>query len=394
MVLAVALILVTVASVLFHFLSPWWFTPLASNWKLIDDTILITLVITGGVFVAVNLFIAWALIRYRHRPGRRATYEPENKKLEGWLTIGTSLGIIAMLAPGLYVYTQMIRVPEDAIVVEAVGQQWQWRFRLPGEDGRLGRTGAAFVSLDNPLGLDPDDPDGHDDLIVPGPDLVLPLDRPVLVLLRAHDVLHNFYVPQFRVKMDLVPGLVSRFWFTPTATGRFEILCAELCGVGHWNMRGHVEVVDKSAYREWRAALPTFGAVLAAAADDGLDEAARRGRELARERGCLACHTLDGAAGIGPTWQGLYGAERPLADGRSVRADADYLAEAIRDPNATLVAGFPAIMPRVDLSEAEVDALVAFIRSLGAPTAEAQGADPMPPGDAPAANEAAHGAPR
>jgi len=258
MALAIALILIVVASVLFHFVSPWWFTPLASNWGQLDGTILITLVITAVVFVAVNLFIAWTLFRFRHRAGRHAAFEPENRKLEGWLTVGTSLGIVAMLAPGLYVYSDMITPPDNASMVEVLGQQWQWRFRFPGEDGRLGLSDMRFVSPANPFGLNPDDPHGRDDALVDSPELHLPQGSPVILLLRSRDVLHNFYVPQFRVKMDLVPGLVTRFWFTPMQTGRFEILCAELCGVAHYNMRGHVVVEDAAAFRTWLAAQPTF----------------------------------------------------------------------------------------------------------------------------------------
>ncbi|NMG77299.1 cytochrome c oxidase subunit II [Aromatoleum diolicum] len=264
MALAIALILIVVASVLFHFVSPWWFTPIASNWDLLDDTIQVTLVITGAVFVAVNLFIAWAIIRYRHRPGQRAAYEPESPKLESGLTAVTTVGIVAMLAPGLYVYSDMINAPKDALIVEVLGQQWQWRFRFPGADGRLGVSDTRFMSGERPFGLDPDDPYGRDDVLVDSPELHLPLGKPVTLLLRSRDVLHNFYVPQFRAKMDLVPGTVSRFWLTPTRTGRFEILCAELCGIGHYNMRGYVIVEDEAAFHGWLATQPSFAQTLPA----------------------------------------------------------------------------------------------------------------------------------
>lgn len=367
MTLAVALILIVVAAILFHFLSPWWFTPLASNWSLLDDTMLITLVITGVLFVVVNLFIAWMLVRYRHREGRRAVFDPENRKLEGWLTTGTSLGIVAMLAPGLYVYSDMISPPADAMTVEVLGQQWQWRFRFPGEDGRLGRTDTRFMSLTEPFGLDPDDPDGADDVLVDDGELHLPRDKPVLVLLRSRDVLHNFYVPQFRTKMDLVPGLVSRLWFTPTEAGRFEILCAELCGVGHYNMRGLVVVEDEAAFRTWLAARPTFARRLAAGTGDGTAAPAIHGRALAQARGCLACHSIDGSRSVGPTWMGLFGKLETLADGSRVRVDAAYLEQAIREPNATIVQGYPAIMPPAQVDERETAALVAYIESLATP---------------------------
>ena len=109
MPIAVALIVLVVASLLFHFLSPWTFTPIASNWGMIDLTVDITFVVTGIVFVAVNLFMAYAIIRYRHREGARANYEPENKKLEFWLTVGTTIGVAAMLIPGLFVWAQFVK---------------------------------------------------------------------------------------------------------------------------------------------------------------------------------------------------------------------------------------------------------------------------------------------
>src|SRR6266478_5392272 len=118
MTLAVALLLLVVGTILFHFLSPWWFTPIASNWQMMDDTVNITFVVTGIVFVAVNLFMAYAVLRYRHRQGRRADYSPENKKLEWWLTIVTTVGVAAMLAPGWFVWAKFGNVPKDAKVVQ------------------------------------------------------------------------------------------------------------------------------------------------------------------------------------------------------------------------------------------------------------------------------------
>src|ERR1700745_1086242 len=155
---AVACILLVVGTILFHFLSPWWFTPIASNWKMMDDTVNITFVGTGIVFVAINLFMAYGLLRYRHRREQRAHYSPENKRLEWWLTVGTSVGIAAMLAPGLFVWAKFVTVPKEAAVVEAVGQQWTWSYRFPGEDGVLGATDPKLISPDNPFGIDPKDP--------------------------------------------------------------------------------------------------------------------------------------------------------------------------------------------------------------------------------------------
>jgi cytochrome c oxidase subunit 2 len=255
---AVILVLVVVGSVLFHLLSPWWWTPIASNWHYIDNTIIITFWITGVVFIAVVTFMAYCVWRFRHQPGRKAEYEPENRKLEWWLTVLTAIGVAAMLAPGLFVWHQFVTVPEGAAQVEVVGQQWQWAFRLPGKDGKLGTSDVKFISAENPLGLNPDDPDGQDDLVVDNGDLHLLLDKPVKVLLRSVDVLHDFYVPEFRAKMDMVPGMITYVWLTPTRAGTYEILCAELCGVGHAYMRGKVTVANDGDYQAWLQEQKTF----------------------------------------------------------------------------------------------------------------------------------------
>ena len=270
---AFVVFLLTVGSVVFHFVSPWWWTPIASNWGYIDDTIILTFWITGTVFVACCLFIAYCVLRYHHRRGRRAEYEPENKKLEWWLIGLTTAGVAGMLIPGVLVWDEFITVPEDATEIEVVAQQWQWSFRLPGEDGVMGTSNIEYISSENPLGVNPDDPNGQDDVVIEVDDLHLPLNnRPVKVLLRAIDVLHNFYVPQFRAKMDMVPGMITYFWFTPTRTGTFEILCAELCGIGHYAMRGYVVVEEESSYQLWLEEQSTVAELLAEARNDTGDD--------------------------------------------------------------------------------------------------------------------------
>ena len=217
MALALVLVLVVVGSVLFHALSPWWWTPIASNWDYIDHTLVITFWITGVVFSAVVLFMAYCVWQFRHKEGSKAHYEPESKRLETWLTVVTGIGVAALLAPGLYVWHQFITVPKDATEVEVIAQQWQWSFRLPGADGKLGTSNSRLVSPENPLGINPEDPNGQDDVVVEAADLHLPIGKPVKMLLRSIDVLHDFYVPEFRAKMDMIPGSVTYFWFTPIA---------------------------------------------------------------------------------------------------------------------------------------------------------------------------------
>jgi cytochrome c oxidase subunit II len=283
MVLAIVLVLLVVGSVLFHFLSPWYFTPIASNWGAIDDTISLTFWVTGFVFGAVNLFMGYCVIRYRRRKGSRAAYEPENKKLEWWLTGLTAVGVAAMLAPGLSVWAKFVDVPNDAAVLEVVGKQWSFSFRHPGNDGKLGTVDAKYISDKNPFGMNPDDPDGQDDVLISSSELHLPVGKPVKLLLRSIDVLHNFAVPQFRAKMDLVPGLVTFIWLTPSRTGKFDLLCNELCGVGHFAMRGKVVVEEEQAYKAWLGGHPTVAQVSARATGD-----IAAGKTLYAV--CAACH--------------------------------------------------------------------------------------------------------
>ena len=312
MPIAVLLIVLVVGSLIFHFLSPWTFTPLASNWQTIDDTIDITFLVTGFVFVAVNLFMAYCVYKYRAKEGQKATYEPENKKLETWLTVFTAVGVAAMLAPGLFVWGQFVNVPDDALEVEAVGQQWHWSYRLPGEDGEFGNVDSTLISVDNPFGMDPDDPLGRDDVLVRDSELHLPLNQPVKINLRSKDVLHNFTVAQFRVKMDMVPGMETFLWFTPTKEGRYEVLCEELCGIAHHTMRSAVIVESEDEYETWVASNPTF-------ADTSTMVAGNASLGAAQYAVCAACHGQQG--------EGLQALNAPKLAGQ----EAWYLRKQLRN---------------------------------------------------------------
>lgn len=368
MTIAWVLLIIVVGSVLFHVFNPWWVTPLASNWKTMDDTLTITVVITGIFFVAINLFVVYALMRFRHREGGpHAAAQTDNRKLERWLIAGTSLGVAALLAPGLVVYAKYVNEPHDALMLEVLSQQWQWRYRLPGPDGKLGASDARFVTAANPFGLDPQDPRGQDDLLVMGNEVHLPVGKPVVVVLRSHDVLHDFFVPQFRARMNTVPGQISRFWFTPQVPGRYEALCAQLCGVGHPDMRGYVVVEEPAQYAAWQQDLVSFAVASrpAPAPATAMSPQAEQGRQLADAKGCMACHTIDGSPRVGPTWKGLFGKDETMADGSTERVDEAYLRAFILDPQAKKVKGFPPVMPKLPLSDEEVAALVAYIRTLG-----------------------------
>ena len=257
----IILLILIVGSVLFHIFTPWYSTPIASNWSNIDSTIELTFWMTGAVYVLILTFMTYCVIKYGSKKNRRAEYEPESKKAEVILTVLTTIGVAGLLAPGLIVWDEYVSPPEDAMPIEAMGQQWYWNFRLPGEDGILGTTDARNINADNPFGMNENDPNGRDDILIEGDALHLLHDKPVKFLLRSIDVLHNFYVPQFRAKMDLVPGMVTFYWIRPTVIGDYEILCAELCGVGHHAMRGEVLVDEARDYQEWLSEQLTFGEI-------------------------------------------------------------------------------------------------------------------------------------
>jgi cytochrome c oxidase subunit 2 len=351
MALAVGLVLLVVATVLFHVLSPWWFTPIASNWSMMDSTVNLTFWVTGAAFVLVTLFMAYAIIRFRHGRVQRAEYRPESQKLEWWLTIITSVGIIALLAPGLVVWAKFVTAPETAALVEVVGKQWNFSYRFPGADGKLGRTDAHLASADNPLGIDPDDPNGQDDIIVTGSELHLPVNKSVKVELRALDVLHQFAVPQFRAKMDMVPGMVTYFWLKPTRTGPYDVLCEQLCGIAHFAMRGRVVIDSAEDFRAWQAQQPTFAQLRSASAGD----------PVAGQATFALCSTCHGAHGEGnqqlnaPKLSGQAGwylARQLRAFKQGVRGAGDPIAAQMAPMAATLA------------DEAAIRNVVAYIATL------------------------------
>jgi cytochrome c oxidase subunit 2 len=254
---------VIVGSVLFHVFTPWWWTDIASNWGAMDDTIVLTFWIGGGVFIAVCLFMVYCVFKFSYKEGRKVEYKPEDNKLEIILTVATTLGVAALLAPGLIVWNQFINTPSNAINIEVMAWQWNWQYRLPGEDEKLGTSNVLNINDENPFGINLDDPNGKDDILIQSSELHLKTNRPVKILLKSVDVLHNFYVPQFRAKMDAVPGLVTYYWFEPNKEGDYEVLCAEYCGVGHYGMRAKVVVDNEENYKKWLEQQETFSNFIA-----------------------------------------------------------------------------------------------------------------------------------
>lgn len=352
MALAVVIFLLVIGSIIFHFASPWWFTDIAADWGSIDFTINITFWVTGFVFIACNLFLAYCVYKFRQKDGHKAVYEPENHKLEIGLSAITTVGVVAMLAPGLFVWASIVTPPDDATEFEAMGQQWQWAFRYPGADGIMGVADTQLVTETNPFGVNPEDPNGQDDVIVLSPEMHLPLDKPVKALLRSNDVLHNYTVPQFRVKMDLVPGMISYIWFEPNKAGSYDIMCEELCGIGHFVMRGKVVVETQAEYDAWLAEQPTFAETQAVAAPN---PAAGQAQYAV----CAACH---GAQGEGN--QALNGPKLAGQQAWYIERQLKYFKEGVRGGEGDTNGQAMAPMANMLVDDNAIRNMAAYIASM------------------------------
>ena len=234
------LVLVVVAT--FYF-TKTWLPPLKSDRIAIDHALAITLAVTGLVFIVTNLMLAWLSWRYQDQPGAKAGHWHDNPRLEWTWTAATAAIMFVFMFHALALWADVNKdAPPGAMLVEVTGQQFAWNVRYPGKDGVLGKTDHLQASQDNPIGLVKDDPASKDDLLLLN-QIYLPKDKPVRVQVRSMDVIHSFFLPNFRVKQDAMPGMTIDIWFTPTELGDFEIACAEHCGLGHYRMRGAVHVV-------------------------------------------------------------------------------------------------------------------------------------------------------
>jgi cytochrome c oxidase subunit 2 len=219
----------------------------------IDFIFYLILWLTGVTAVAVFSVMIYFLVKYRARPGIPAIHSHGNNTLE---VVWTTIPVFIFLALAIYGNEQWTKMrlrtpPADALPVAVVGEQFGWNVRYPGADGKLAKMVASKVGKDNPFGVDPADPDGMDDFTTYN-DIVFPLNRPVRLYLSSKDVIHAFYVPEFRLYQDMVPGRVYDFvWLKAEATGNFQLACNQLCGQGHYKMFGKLAVVEESAYQDW-----------------------------------------------------------------------------------------------------------------------------------------------
>ena len=306
-----------------------WVPEVASNLaSKVDAVIWFITVISLVFFILISIFLVYFAIRYRRRQENEETpYITGSHVLETIWTIIPSILLIVIFVYGFVVYKDMRTPPEDSLEVTVIGRQWLWQFKY--------NNGKTTLN-----------------------ELYIPEGRPIKLVMTSEDVLHSFFVPAFRVKQDLVGGMYTYLWFTPTKTGTYELYCTEYCGTGHSAMLGKVVVMSPQEYEKWEkgeeekavASLPP----------------AELGKQLYTQRGCNACHSIDGSSLVGPTWKGLYGHEVVLQDGTKVTADENYIREAILEPQAKMVKGFGPVMPSFKgvISDDEISDLIAYIKTL------------------------------
>ena len=219
----------------------------------IDFLFYLVFYITGVVFVLVAVLLIYFLIRYRHREGRKVAYTHGNTTLEIIWTVVPAIILLVLLVLGQRTWATL-RNPrdfsQDTVRIEVTGEQFAWNIRYPGPDRQFGRLDNSFISIDNPLGLDPNDPAGVDDVFTLN-QLHIPVGRMIRVTLTSKDVIHSFFLPEMRVKQDAVPGMRTDVWFEATETSQVEIACAELCGIGHYRMKGFLTIESQEEFEAW-----------------------------------------------------------------------------------------------------------------------------------------------
>ncbi len=245
--LAVIIWILTLLSVSLFFVDKWWFpTAISSHAAALDRQFLITIIVVGVSFTAAQVGLGYMVWKYREDADRsRATYTHGSSKLEVIWTVVTAIIFIGLAVMGQSVWASLRfnDAPPGSYQVEVVGQQFQWNFHYPGTDKVFGRTEPNLIddSALNFIGLDEADPNAKDDAVHTV--LAIPAGRPVELLLRSKDVIHNIWVPQLRFKQDMVPGMVIRVHFTANTPGKYELACAELCGQLHFQMKSYLLVL-------------------------------------------------------------------------------------------------------------------------------------------------------
>lgn len=220
----------------------------------IDRLINIVHVFMAILFIGWFIFFVYTLFRFRAKPGHKAAYHTKHFKLPTYLEVGVAITEVILLVvfsiPLWYHVKKDFPAKEKSLEVRVVAEQFAWNIHYPGKDGVFGKTDPKLMNASNPTGLDPDDPAGKDDVTTIN-QLHVPANKPVIAHLTSKDVIHSFALPVMRVKQDVIPGQSIPVWFEAKRAGNFEIACAQLCGLGHYRMRGYFIVDENEAFNTW-----------------------------------------------------------------------------------------------------------------------------------------------
>jgi len=304
--ITVAVLVVIGAIVTYFLLSAIYPLPQAASAEAgpIDTMIKVQFMLISFFFALIFVFISYSVVVFRRRPGdeEEGQYFLGNSTLEIVWTIVPLVIVISLGVWAAIVLAEVTEAKPDEIEVKVIGRQWSWLFSYP-EYEEIG----------------------------PSNELKLAVNRPIVLQMTSDDVLHSFWVPEFRVKQDLVPGQVTTLRITPTEIGEYKVICAEICGFDHANMRADVSVLSQSDFDTWIEEQRTNLAEMTMV---------ERGEKWAAEFGCAACHSVDGSRSTGPTWLGLLGREEMLENGQTIVVDELYIRKSILDPDIQIVAGF------------------------------------------------------
>lgn len=291
----------------------------------VDDLYMFLIWLSVFFFGLIAFLAIYSTIRWRYKPGRVTPHTTHNTTLEVTWTALPLLLVVMIFFWGFKGFLQASVAPGDATEIQVTAQKWNWTFEYP--DGTRALN-----------------------------ELHIPLGKPVKLLMSSMDVIHDFYVPDMRVKHDIVPNRYTSIWFTPVVAGKHHVTCAEYCGKGHSDMMATIFVDNEADYNKW---LETGGI-------DPKMPLAELGALVYQSKGCATCHTIDGTRSQGPSWKGVFGSMQPLSDGTSVLADENYIRESILVPGAKIVRGYDNVMPVFQglLREREIDGLVAYIKTL------------------------------
>jgi len=231
----------------------WWFPPpISEHGQAYDDQFTITLVVTGIIFFLAQMALGWVIFKFRD-DGKRASYSHGNNKLEAIWTSATAVLFIGLVLFGTRIWAAVhfVSAPADALKIEVSAKQFAWNFRYPGPDGVFGKTDIKLINDagGNAFGIDDKDPASKDDIT--SASIKVPAGKPIMLIMKSRDVIHNFFVRELRLKQDIVPGMEIPMHFQADKIGIYEVPCSELCGLGHHQMRTTLEVMSQADFEKW-----------------------------------------------------------------------------------------------------------------------------------------------